>query len=135
MRNFDPARLAARSTGSVIAAGLVGRHPADAGEVHRGKRAARIESIPSEPQQQAARRRDRQIVRQHGSAAVPFEPAADAGSRCDRARERDKAADRVSTVDPAKSWKLVPTHGRKLPALPMVARNPSGPHVQWPIIG
>src|SRR3954454_19412407 len=35
-----------------------------------------------------------------------------------------------TTVDPAKSWKLGPTQGRKLPADPIVARKPSGPHAQ-----
>src|SRR5579862_4953604 len=40
-----------------------------------------------------------------------------------------------TTVEPAKSWKLVPSEGRKKPAAPMVARKPSGPQAQWPIIG
>ena len=40
-----------------------------------------------------------------------------------------------TTVEPAKSWKPVPSDGRKLPALPMVARKPSGPQAQWPMIG
>src|ERR1700758_329154 len=40
-----------------------------------------------------------------------------------------------TTVEPAKSWKLCPSEGRKNPDDPIVARNPSGPHAQWPTIG
>ena len=35
-----------------------------------------------------------------------------------------------TTVEPAKSWKLMPSPGRKLPSLPIVARKPSGPQAQ-----
>src|SRR5579875_3195997 len=40
-----------------------------------------------------------------------------------------------TTVEPAKSRKPVPSVGRKLPDVPIVAKNPSGPQAQWPIIG
>src|SRR5215471_17165517 len=40
-----------------------------------------------------------------------------------------------TTVEPAKSWKLTPEPRRKFPALPMLARNPSAPQAQWPMIG
>ena len=42
------------------------------------------------------RRRDRQIVRQHRSAAVALEPAAQPRPEDDRARQRDEAADGVN---------------------------------------
>jgi hypothetical protein len=40
-----------------------------------------------------------------------------------------------TTVEPAKSWKLMARPARKLPWVPIVARKPSGPHAQWPMIG
>src|SRR5216683_1195966 len=40
-----------------------------------------------------------------------------------------------TTVEPAKSWKLMPSEGKKYPVLPMVASQPSGPQAQCPMIG
>src|ERR1700710_131564 len=40
-----------------------------------------------------------------------------------------------TTVEPAKSWKFIPTIDRKPPGEPIVARKPSGPQHQWPKIG
>ena len=74
----------------------IGRDPADAVEVHRGKRAAGVEAIPSEPQEQTARCGDRQIVRQHGSAAVTLEFPAYPRPEDDRAGQSDEAADGVN---------------------------------------
>src|SRR6185369_16002102 len=73
----------------------VGRYASDALEVHRGKRAAWIEAIPAEPQEQSARGGDGQIVGQHRSAAIALEPAAEPRSENDRAGESNETADRV----------------------------------------
>src|SRR5258708_23871993 len=40
-----------------------------------------------------------------------------------------------TTVEPAKSWKLVPSDGKEYPVLPIVASQPSGPQAQCPMIG
>ena len=61
----------------------------------RGKRAAGIESVPAEPQDQSAADGDGQIVRQHGSAAVTFELAAQARTENDGTGQRDESADGV----------------------------------------
>src|SRR5581483_10145080 len=58
-------------------------------------RAAGVEAVPAEPEEEPADRRDGQIVRQHGAAAVALEPPAEARAERDRAREGDEAADRV----------------------------------------
>ena len=65
----------------------VGGNAADADEVHRRERAAGIESVPAEPQNQAAGGGDRQIVRQHRAAAIALELAAQARSEHDRASQ------------------------------------------------
>src|SRR5216117_2733702 len=54
-----------------------------------------IESIPAEPQQQATRGGDSQIVRQHRAAAVALELAAEARAENDGARQGNEAADGV----------------------------------------
>ena len=73
----------------------VGGDAADAFEIHRGKRAARIESVPAEPQQQTAGGGDRQIVRQHRSAAVALEFASEPRSQNNGAGQGDESADGV----------------------------------------
>jgi Amt family ammonium transporter len=40
-----------------------------------------------------------------------------------------------TTVEPAKSWKPMPSDARKLPSVPIVTRKPSGPQAQCPRIG
>ena len=74
----------------------VGGDSPDTLEVHRGERAARVESIPAKPQDQTAGDRDGQIVRQHRCAAITLELAAEAWTQHDRAGQSDEAADRVN---------------------------------------
>ena len=73
----------------------VGGDAADALEVHRRQRAARVEPVPAEPQDEAADGRDRQVVRHHGAAAVALELPAEARAEHDRAGQRDESADAV----------------------------------------
>ena len=40
-----------------------------------------------------------------------------------------------TTVEPAKSWKPMPSEARKWSGVPIVTKNPSGPQHQWPTIG
>ena len=88
---------------------------------------------PYQPNQsnRAAASRDGEIVRHHGSAAVALELAAQARSKNDGAGQSDEAAD---GVDHGGSGEIVEAgaecRARKLPALPMVARKPSGPQAQ-----
>src|ERR1041385_7899124 len=72
------------------------RDPADSYKVHCGERAAGIEAVPSKPQQKAAAGCDRQVMRQHGTAAVALESPADAWSKHNRARDGNKSTDRVN---------------------------------------
>src|SRR5208283_1322030 len=104
----------------------VERDAADALCVHRGQRAARIESVPSEPQDQTAGRADDQIVRLHGLSAVAFEDAAKPGPSAIAPASEIVPPIVCTTVDPAKSWKLT---GFRF------ASHPSGPQAQWPMIG
>ena len=97
--------------------------------------AARIEPVPAEPQQQSAGSRDRQIMRHHRAAAVALELASEPRSQHDRAGQRDHAADRMHDRRARKVMEALPRFGRKYPAAPMLARKPSGPHAQWPMIG
>ena len=96
----------------------VGGDPPDAFEVHRGERAARIEAVPAEPQDQAADGRDAQIVRQHGSTAVALEAAADAGPRTIAPASATMPPIVCTTVEPAKSWKPMPSEVRHDPRCP-----------------
>src|SRR6185312_9939611 len=68
---------------------------ADAGGVHGRQRAARVEPVPPEPEDDAADRRDGQVVAGHGAATVTLELATDARAQDDGAAQRDHAADRV----------------------------------------
>jgi len=67
-------RHQARGTGRQ---GRVGSYSADADEVHRGKRAARIEPIPAEPENQPAHGAEDDVVRQRRAAAISPEDAAE----------------------------------------------------------
>ena len=71
----------------------VGGDATDALEVHRRERAAGIEAVPAEPEDQATYRGDHQIVRQHRGAAIALEPAAEARAQRDGSGESDEAAD------------------------------------------
>ena len=73
----------------------VGGDPADALEVERRERRARVEPVPAEPQDHTADGRDRQVVRGEGSPTVPLEPAAEPRAQDDRACERDEPTDGV----------------------------------------
>ena len=66
---------------------------ADADEVHGRKRAAGIEPVPAEPEDQSAADGDGQVVRQHGSAAIALECAAEARPENDGAGDGNEAAD------------------------------------------
>ena len=123
-----------QASGACRERGIRGNAP-DTDEIHRRERAARIESVPAEPQQQAAGCRDGQIMRQHGPAAVALELAAEAGAENDGARQGDKAADGVHHRRSGEIMKAGPERRQELPALPIVARKPSGPQAQWPMIG
>ena len=110
-------------------------HAADAFEIHGGKRAAGIEAVPAEPR---SRPPEAAMVRSCGSMGPPpsrlnLRPRR--GPRTIAPASATKPPMVCTTVEPAKSWKPVPSDGRKLPALPMVARKPSGPQAQWPMIG
>ena len=59
-------------------------HPSNASRVEGGERAARVEAVPAEPQDQAARRSDDEIVRRHRAATVPLEHSAQSRTKCDR---------------------------------------------------
>ena len=63
--------------------------------VQRRQRAARVEAVPAEPQDQAADRAEDDVVRQHRAAAVALEDAAEARTEGDGAGQRDRAADGV----------------------------------------
>src|SRR6185437_1774346 len=75
--------------------GCICGHASDASEVHRGKGATGIETIPAEPENESAGDSDCQIVRQHWRAAVSFEFAAEPRTQNDRAGQRNESADRV----------------------------------------
>src|ERR1700691_232902 len=75
--------------------GRIGGHPSDSHEIHSRKRAAGIETIPTEPENESAGDRDRQIVRQHGRAAVALELTAEPWAQNDCASQRDEPADGV----------------------------------------
>ena len=58
----------------------VGGNPPDSLKVHCRERAAGVEAVPAEPQDQAPNSGDHEIVRQHWAAAVALEaPSQDAG--------------------------------------------------------
>ena len=84
-----------RESGRARGEGGVGGDAADADKVHRRKRAAGIESVPAEPENQSAADGDGQIMRQHGSAAIALEFAAEPRAQNDRAGQRDESADGV----------------------------------------
>ena len=62
-------------------------HAADTLRVHRRQRAAGVEPVPAEPQDQAADRAEDDVVRQHGAAAVTGEHAAKTRAERDGAGE------------------------------------------------
>ena len=73
----------------------VERHAADALRVERRQRAAGIEAVPAEPQNQPAHGAQDDVVRQRRAAAVAPEDAAEARTERNRADERNRAADAV----------------------------------------
>ena len=79
-------------------------------KIHRRKRAAGIESIPAKPEQQSARKRDGQVVRQHGSAAIAFEGSSQTRPKHDGAGESDEATDRVNDC---RSCEIVESHAER----------------------
>ena len=83
-------------TGGASRQSCVGGNSANAFEVHRGKRAAGIKAIPSEPENQSAAYGDGQIMRQHGCATVALEFASKPRTKNDRAGKRNKSADGVN---------------------------------------
>src|SRR5581483_7723115 len=70
-------------------------HSADAFEVHCGERASRIETVPSEPEQQSTAGGDGEIVGHHRAAAVSLELASQAWPENDRPSQRDEATNRM----------------------------------------
>src|SRR5262249_55559434 len=73
----------------------VERHARDALNVECRQRAAWIEPVPAEPENQAADGAEDDVVRQHRAAAVAGEDAPEPRAEHNRACQRDGAADRV----------------------------------------
>ncbi len=73
--------------------GGVGGDAADADEVHGRECAAGIEAVPAEPEDQSAADGDGEIVRQHGSAAIALECAAEPWTENDGAGQGNESAD------------------------------------------
>ena len=65
------------------------------GSVERRERAAGVEAVPAEPEDQAADRAQDDVVRRHRATAVALEDAAETRTEGDRAGQRDRAADGV----------------------------------------
>src|ERR1700682_5846112 len=81
---------------------------------------------------------DAAMVRSCGSMGAPpsrlnLRPRR--GARAIAPAEAMKPPMVCTTVEPAKSWKPMPSDAKKCPSEPMVARNPSGPQAQWPMMG
>ena len=83
-------------SGRASGEGGVGGDAADADKVHGRKRAAWVEAVPAEPQDQSAGDGNGEVVRQHGSAAVALELAAQPRAQNDRAGQSDESADGVN---------------------------------------
>ena len=97
-------------TGRAGSQGGVCGDAADADEVHRRKCAAGIEPVPAEPQNQTAADGDRQIVRQHGLAAIALELASQPRPQNDGASQRDHSAD---GVDHRRAGKVMEAHAQR----------------------
>src|SRR6185437_5754027 len=85
-----------REACSASSEGSVGSYTTNAFEIHRGKCASRIETIPAEPEQQAAASGNGEVVRHHGTAAVALELASQSRSENDRSGKSDETADRMN---------------------------------------
>src|SRR5438270_9262121 len=75
--------------------GCVCGNTPNAYQIHGGQCAARIKSVPPEPENKSTSDCNRQIVWQHGLAAVPFEFAAKAWTKNNCTRQRNEPADGV----------------------------------------
>src|ERR1700730_15634294 len=73
----------------------VGRNAADALEVHGRESRARVESIPTEPQDHTADCGDGHVVTGWHATAVPLELAAEPRSERNGTGESDESSDRV----------------------------------------
>src|SRR6185436_8984675 len=73
----------------------VERNSPDALHVQCRQRAARIETVPTEPQNQATARANDYIMCGHGSAAITFENTTQARTKNDGASQGDRTTDRV----------------------------------------
>src|SRR5262249_17389910 len=73
----------------------IGRYAAYALHVHGRKRAAGVETVPSEPEDKTAHGRYREVVRSRHAAAVSFKDTADARPKHQGPRQRNDAADRM----------------------------------------
>ena len=108
--------------------GGVGGHPADAVGVERRQRAAGVEPVPAEPQDDAAEGGEVEVVARRHAAAVALELAAEAGPEDDRAGEGDHAAHRV---DDGRAGEVTEEHAVAAAS----CSQPPGPQTQWPRIG
>ena len=106
----------------------VGRHTADARGVDGRQRAAGVEAVPAEPQDDATDGGDRQVVTRWQAASVSLELAAESRPEDDRAGEGDHAAHRVHDGRAGEVAQI------RTP-LRAVCSQPPGPQTQWPRIG
>src|ERR1700694_1455463 len=78
----------------------------------RGGALAGCESVPAEPQDQAAAHGDRQVMRQHGRSAISFEGAPETRTKHDCSGESDQSAD---GMDDSGSGEIVEAHSQRRP--------------------
>src|SRR6266849_3257900 len=86
--------------------------------VNPAAHAARVETVPAKPQDQAAADGDGQVVRQHGRSAISLESATEARTKYDGASQGDKSAD---GMDHSGSGEIMETHSQRRPNVAIAA--------------
>ena len=104
----------------------VGGDAADALEVHRRERAAGVEPVPTEPEDDATERGQRHVVTGWHAATVTLELPAETGPERDRPGDGEHATDRV---DDGRAGEVTERRGVHA-GMSAVPSQPFGPQTQ-----